>query len=62
MMLFGDVIEKHLLAGRLLDYVLLLFHRFLSLSLFFQEKLVAFDQVVELKLQKFLSFDFAEWT
>ena len=59
MMLFGDVIEKHLLAGRLLDYVLL-FHRFLSLSLFFQEKLVAFDQVVELKLQKFLSFDFAE--
>ena len=31
MMLFGDVIEKHLLAGRLLDYVLL-FHRFLILS------------------------------
>ena len=59
MMLFGDVIEKHLLAGRLLDYVLL-FHRFLSL--FSQEKLVAFDQVMELKLQKFLSFDFAEWT
>ena len=56
-LLFGNVIEKHLLAGRLLDYVLL-FHRFLSL--FSQEKLVAFDQVVELKLQKFLSFDFAE--